>query len=232
MSILKNKTAFEQKGADWYSDRYESIRVERNRYFILLIVALMALIGSIIANVLLMPLKTSVPYLVELNKMEDVATVVKPMDIEKIKNDPSVTLYFLYKYLNARMSYNFGLRQVQADTVRALSTSAVYQNYVNLVDVSNPQSPIRLYQNSSTIKTKITGYSFPYPNIAQVHFYTELSGNTASSANQAPSRQYWLATIKFTYSPAALSTGDRLEVNPVGFFVTDFQLTQETPNGG
>lgn len=223
-----SNSSFEKNGSDWYSDRYDALRVERNRYFFLLIVCAVALIMSITANVMLSPLKTAVPYLIEINKEDGSTTVVKPLDFKSLEEKQTVTLYFLYKYLNARMNYNYGLRQVQADTVRALSNAPVYQTYASQVDVSNEKSPTRQYQNNGIISTKITSYSFPYKNIAQIHFYTELNN---SNSDHASVRQYWLATIKFTYSKAALPTNDKVNINPVGFFVTDFQITQEIPTG-
>lgn len=222
------KQTLEKQGSNWYYDRFEAVRVERNRYFILLIITLVGLLASITANLFLSPLKTAVPYLIQVNKNDGETTVLKPMDYQAVQKDQNVTLYFLYKYLQARMNYDYGLRQVQADTVHALSTASVYQTYVNQVNASNPKSPTRLYQNNSSIHTKIRSYSFPYPNIVQIHFYTELVNNNDPS--RSPPRQYWLATIKFTYSKTALTMNERININPVGFFVTDFQLTEEISN--
>jgi type IV secretion system protein VirB8 len=217
-----------RNGADWYADRYDAVRVERNRYFIGLVVCFGALLVSITANLLLFPLKTAVPYVIEVNKVEGTTTVVKPMDIKAIEQNQAVTLYFLYQYVYARMNYNYGLRNQQAETIRLLSASPVFKDYANQMDTSNPQSPIRLYKNNTIIHTKILSYSFPYPNIAQVHFYTELSN--ANGDNSTPAtRRYWQATIKFTYAKNALPIEQRINVNPVGFFVTDFQLNQEVP---
>ena len=207
----------------WYADRFDAVRVERNRYLLLLCICLVALILSVIANLLLSPLKTAVPYVIEINKTDGMTTVLKPLDVKSIEQNQAVTLYFLYKYVNARMNYNYGLRQTQAEIVRLLSTKAVFQDYAKQMDVSNPQSPIRLYKNNNTISTRIVSHSFPYPNIAQIHFYTELSNNNSSQ------RRYWQATIKFTYAETALPFEQRININPVGFFVTDFQINQETP---
>ena len=215
-------------GADWYQDRYETVRVERNRYFSLLMVCLVALLVSIGANVMLTPLKTTVPYLVEINKTDGATTILKPLDFKSLNEKQNVTLYFLYKYIYARMNYNYGLRQLQADTVRGLSNAPVYAGFAREINVNNPKSPTRIYQNNTIITTKINSYSFPYPNIAQIHFYTEES---AVNGNQTPVRKYWLATIKFTYSQAAIPAVDKVNINPVGFFVTDFQLNSETPAG-
>lgn len=220
----------EKQGANWYLDRYESVRVERNRYFVLTIICLLALILSVIANLLLSPLKTAVPYVIEVNKGNGMTTVLKPADNKFIKENEAVTVYFLYKYMNARMSYDYQLRQINANIVRALSTTQTYQEYAKQMDTTNPNSPIRRYQDIHKVQMKITGYSFPYEDIAQIHFYLELvDNNVSSTANTNPVRQYWQATIKFAYANAPLPTDDRINYNPLGFFVTSFQLNQEIP---
>lgn len=226
--MQNQKGQFEKEGTSWYADRYESLRVERDRYFFLMLVCLVALILSIIANVLLSPLKTAVPYLIEVNKESGFTTVLKPMDLKSIKQNEAITVYFLYKYINARMSYDYALRQINANVVRALSSASTYQQYVAQMDTSNPDSPIRRYKNQSKIDIKITGYSFPYPDIAAIHLYAEIQPVGAASTTK-PVRQYWQATIKFAYSNAPLPSSERINFNPLGFFITNFQLNQEIP---
>lgn len=228
-NMQTKKTQLEKEGSSWYADRYESIRVERNRYFVLAVVCLIGLVLSIIANLLLLPLKTAVPYLIEINKQSGFTTVLKPVDLNSIKQNEAITVYFLYKYMNARMSYSYALREVNASVVRALSSAQTYQQYANQMDTRNPESPIRRYQNNSSIQMQITGYSFPYPDIAQIHFYTEIHQASTESAAAKPQRQYWQATIKFAYANAPLPMSERVNFNPLGFFVTSFQLNQETP---
>jgi type IV secretion system protein VirB8 len=227
--MTTTEKSLEKKGANWYTDRYDSVRVERNRYFALLVICFIALLASVAANFMLSPLKTAVPYVIQIDKTDGMTTVVKPMDIKALQQNQAVTLYFLYKYVNARMNYNYGLRQEQANTIRLLSAAPVFQAYAQQTDVNNPQSPTRLYQNNSVVNTKIVSYSFPYPDIAQIHFYTELSNS--NSADKPLARHYWQATIKYTYANTALPLDQRINVNPVGFFVTDFQVSQEVPVG-
>jgi type IV secretory pathway component VirB8 len=126
------------------------------------------------------------------------------------------------------MSYDYALRQINANVVRALSSAQAYQQYAAQMDTSNPNSPIRRYKNQSKIEIKITGYSFPYPDIATIHFYTELQPINASPTTK-PTKQYWQATIKFTYSNSPLPSTERINFNPLGFFITNFQLNQEIP---
>ncbi|MDF3055155.1 MAG: hypothetical protein K0Q74_1062 [Gammaproteobacteria bacterium] len=224
------KGKLEKDGTDWYADRYEAIRVERNRYFVLMLICLVGLILSTIANLLLSPLKTAVPYLIEVNKESGFTTVLKPVDLTAIKQNEAITVYFLYKYMNARMSYDYALRQLNADIVRALSSAQTYQQYANQMDTSNPESPIRRYQDRSRVEMKIMSYSFPYPDIAQIRFYTEVQPLVGLlPANAKPVRQYWQATIKFAYSNSPLPLTERINFNPLGFFITSFQLNQEIP---
>lgn len=232
MLFSKDKSAkkmFEDAN-NWYLDRYETIKIERNRYFLLLIISLAALVVSLLANLMLSPLKTAVPYLIEIDKTTGITTVLQPTAPHSLREQPSVTTYFLYKYLNARMSYDWGLRQANADIVRALSAAKSYQSYAAQMDVNNPQSPIKLYGDNKLITVHVTSHSMPYPNIAEIHFYSEIMDKISSFTGPS-NRQYWVATIKYAYSNSKLSLADRENINPLGFFVTDFQLNQDTPGG-
>ncbi len=226
----KVEKTFAEEGNDWYVDRYEAIKVERNRYFALLIIALVALIVSLLIHIAVLPLKTAVPYVIEVDNTTGITTVLKGGDTNAIRGQQAVTDYFLLKYLNSRMSYDWGLRQVNADIVRAMSTTQAYRIYANQIDVSNPQSPIKLYDNSKIMTVHVTSHTMPYSNIAEIHFYTELSDKIAIG-NITPMKQYWVATIKFTYANNSLTSTDRENINPLGFFVTDFQLNQDVPGG-
>ncbi|HYF97593.1 MAG TPA: type IV secretion system protein [Coxiellaceae bacterium] len=224
-----NNKDFYKEASDWYQDRYETIKVERNRYFFLLLVCLGVLALSLLVNLMLMPLKRVEPYVVEIDKSTGLTTVLQPTSKVSLRENESVSIYFLYKYLNARMSYDWALRQTNADIVRALSNTATYREYARFMDVNNPDSPIKKYQTTSAMNVHILSHSFPYPNISEIHFYTELTSKTNIGAK--PVKQFWVATIKYTYANNSLSLGDREHINPLGFFVTSFQLNQEVPQG-
>lgn len=220
---------FYKEGSSWYQDRFEAVKVERNRYFFLLLICLAVLVLSLLVNLMLMPLKRVEPYVVEIDKSNGLTTVLKPVSTVSLRENEAVSVYFLYKYLNARMNYDWALRQTNADSVRALSNAATYREYAHWMDVSNPDSPIKKYQTNSAISVHILSHSFPYSHIAEIHFYTELTNKMALGAK--PVKQFWVATIKYTYAKNALSLNDREQINPLGFFVTSFQLNQEVPSG-
>lgn len=228
----KSTETFIAEGKQWFQDRYETIKVERNRYFFLLLITLAALIISIIANLSLSPLKTAVPYVIEVDKSTGITSVLKPVNTSTMREDEAVTVYFLYKYINARMTYDWDLRQNNADIVRALSAAQSYQLYAQQMDINNPDSPIKKYSDHQKVVVHITSHAFPYPNIAEIHFYTDvIDPILAPGSNTASNRQYWVATIKYTYANNAISLADRENINPLGFFVTSFQLNSEIPGG-
>lgn len=226
----KTPTNLAAEGNNWYYDCYEAVKVERNRYFLLLIICVAALIVSLLAIIMITPLKTSVPFLIEIDKTTGITTVLRPIETSSLREQTSVTTYFLFKYLNARMSYDWSLRQVNADIVRALSSANSYQIYATQMDVNNPQSPIKLYGDNEFITVHVTSNSMPFPNIAEIHFYTESIDKIATFSGAAK-RKYWVATIKYAYSNTKLPLADRENINPLGFFVTDFQLNQDIPEG-
>lgn len=226
----KSDKSFVDEGKDWYHDRYESLKIERNRYFLLSIIAIAALIISLLIHLALLPLKTVVPYVIEIDKTTGITTVLKKGENSSLTAQESVIDYFLLRYLNARMSYDWRLREENFDIVRAMSTIGVFRLYANQLDVNNPQSPIKLYANRKIITVHVTSHTMPYPHIAEIHFYTEIADKVAIG-NAAPARQYWVATIKFEFAKNKLKRFDRENINPLGFFVTSFQLNKDVMGG-
>jgi len=219
-----------EQGRDWYHDRIAAIQLERNRYFAAFIFCLILLALALVVLILLMPLKTAVPYVIEIDKSTGITTVVKPLDAQSLRAEQAVTTYFLMQYLNARMSYDWGLRQTNANIVQSLSTAHLFAQYAAQMDIHNPESPIHQYGDNNVVNVHVNSYSYPYANTAEIHFYTENTNKTSPSSQ--PLRQHWVAVIKYTYANNPLPARLRETINPLGFFVTDFQLNQDIPTAG
>src|SRR5579871_4832503 len=91
---------------DWQADRYQAVYVSRNRWLVTALAALGLAAFQAAALVILLPLKTSVPFLI---KEETSGAVVT---LRPLAGDPSVTYseslrkYFLARYLIDRETYD------------------------------------------------------------------------------------------------------------------------------
>ena len=87
---------------DWQADRYQAVYISRNRWLVTALAALGLATFQAAALVILLPLKSSVPFLI---KEETTGAVIT---LRPLAGDPSVTYseslrkYFLGRYLIAR----------------------------------------------------------------------------------------------------------------------------------
>src|SRR5258708_33985364 len=78
--FLSETTAY-----DWYADRYQSVFVSRNRWLVTAILALGLALFQALALVCLVPLKTSVPFMIK-EEVSGAITTVAPL-----KGDSAIT---------------------------------------------------------------------------------------------------------------------------------------------
>ena len=87
---------------DWQADRYQAVYISRNRWLVTALAALGLAAFQAAALMILLPLKSSVPFLI---KEETTGAVIT---LRPLAGDPSVTYseslrkYFLGRYLIAR----------------------------------------------------------------------------------------------------------------------------------
>lgn len=209
-------------GTDWFYDRYLSTQVEANRYLLLSIVLTTLLILSIITLFSLMPLKVkeTQPFVLTIDNTTGVTTVLTPIKDLQRSTLKEVTKYFLSQYLQIRESYHFEQLNEHAAFISAFSTKEGYQHYIKKLDVNDLNSIVNRLGKQDVMDARILSVTFPYENMASIRFAIEKNGTIAG-------QHIWLATVKFQYADDIPLTMEQREINPIGLFVTDYQLTQE-----
>jgi type IV secretion system protein VirB8 len=206
---------------DWHADRYQAVYVSRNRWLVTALAALGLAVFQAAALVILLPLKTSVPFLI---KEETSGAVVT---LRPLAGDPSVTYseslrkYFLARYLIARETYDpMDLRDNYhaVDLMSGVNESRLFRQ---AVDTANPASPIHVYGAQTRRTIRIKSIAFLSTDTAQIRF-------TATEEHiSAPSKMSeWIATLAYRFGLAPTEDSERL-VNPLGFSVTHYRIDQE-----
>src|SRR5688572_13484383 len=93
-------------GKLWEQEIYLSLKMSRNRAWIMCgILGAVALL-CLIALIIVLPLKSVEPYVVTVDRNTGYMEVTQPLAEGKLKEDESVIQFNLVRYLNARESYN------------------------------------------------------------------------------------------------------------------------------
>lgn len=205
---------------DWFYDRYQSARVNGNRWFVAAV--LLGTLASLAvgAIVVLTPLKTAHPFLVEVNGATGEVRVLRPFDVENFAPSDAVTKSFLAKYVIARETYDPQDLKENYQIVRLMSDTAEGLRVDNQLSPTNAASPLNRFQNHTVRAVRVKSVSFLNKRTAQVRFAS------AETTRTARKEDAWVAIVSFRFVNLPETEEDRL-VNPLGFQVTAYRVDQE-----
>jgi type IV secretion system protein VirB8 len=179
-----------------------------------------------IALMLLMPLKRVEPFVIRVDNTTGLVDVV-PVYVGQEPMPEAVTRYFLDHYVTVCERFNFAT--AESDYVECGSFHTAQRNaaWYAAWNKTNPQSPLNLYKDGTTIRSQVTSVSFftrsdGVTDLAQVRYFK--GQRQAGSAEET--RSYWIASIRYTF--AAPSTDPQVRRwNPLGFKIVDFRAEPE-----
>ena len=209
----------------WEADTYGALRRSRSRAWIVAGISSVLSALSIVAVVLLVPLKEAVPYVIQQDTETASLRVVRPVAPGPLTQDKALAQYHLVQYVNAREGYDRGSIQESINLVYVLSTPSVRDALGQTLTDGHPENPVVLYGDRATVDVNVSSVSFLNDATASVRFVTETREATRTT------RTHYVAIIGFRYvqSPASQEV---LFQNPLGFQVTTYRRSLEVlPNG-
>ena len=157
----------------------------------------------------MMPLKTTVPYVFEVDKNTGSTELIEVADPKRIPHSTLMDKYWLSSY------------------VRELSLPNVFEPYKRQFVGEN--SLDRILGPQKSVRIELLSVMPEGNGIAQVRFIRRMINN---GTMRPESESYWTAKIGYEYMPNYTRDGNRLLINPFGFKVTSYQLDQEFTRSG
>ncbi|QMW22461.1 virB8 family protein [Sandaracinobacteroides saxicola] len=214
-----------QAAASWKNDGFESaLRSQRFAWLIALIASGIALILGI-AVVIMLPLKTVVPYTLLVDRHTGYVQALDPTDNPRIAPDAALTRSFLAQYVTAREGFDRATVKQDYRRVMLWSNGRVRTVYSAALQASNPNSPLVALPRGSTIESRVRSISSLDETTALVRF--ETIRRDQNGAVQLP--RYWVAIVRYNFSNGPMTVEDRF-INPLGFQVTSYRRNAETPS--
>jgi type IV secretion system protein VirB8 len=179
-----------------------------------------------VALMLLMPLKQVVPYLVRVDASTGIVDVV-PVFSGRATPEEAVTRYFLTHYVSVCERFNFSTAESDYEECGAFHSAQRNQAWYALWTATNPNSPLNLHKDGSSVRVQINSVSFftrasGLSDLAQVRYL--------KAARQGPGAEetftHWAATVQYAYGEVAKDPKTR-RWNPLGFKVVDFHTEPE-----
>ncbi|MBV9576408.1 MAG: type IV secretion system protein [Gammaproteobacteria bacterium] len=217
--LLKENESYYTDAKSWYQENYESIICSRNRYRLFALINSILLGLSIIAIIIMMPLKQYVYRIIEVNKQTGEIAELREMEGHTFTTNWVINRYFINQYVQLRESYHLSDIKRCFNIVAALSSSPIAKEYVfNTLD-SNPKSPINLFKDNFYRDVKVLGINQLNENTAMARYQTIT--HNKNELNEIKTED-WQVILKWEYTNPSESLEER-DKNPLGFKITYYQ---------
>lgn len=132
--MIKN---YLRKAQNFETSRIEAIKKNNKLLSVLLILSIIANASAVFALAVLLPLKTVVPYVIQVDKSTGNQEVLTSLTDKSYSTSEAEDRANIARYIIAREGYVFDILQRNYDTVRQLSTDAAFESYKSLFEGSD-----------------------------------------------------------------------------------------------
>jgi type IV secretion system protein VirB8 len=200
-------------------------RSARVAWFFVLVFAGVAML-SLMAIVLMLPLKSFEPYVVTVDSttgyVEVKSGLTRPA---KLTEQQAVTQANVVRYIRNREGYDPYAIEESFGIAALLSTGDAARELQALYSAANPQNPAKAYGRLKRVLVDIKSVTFPNASTAIVRFSTTERSDTDSIV------RHWISVVRFRYTDTPIRNEWRFE-NPLGFQVYAYRRDQETVTPG
>lgn len=218
-----NLDEYYRAAASWSEDRERGIAASRKTAWVIAGIATAVALIEAIALIVLMPLKTVVPYTLLVDRQTGYVEQLKPVENHTIDPNAALVRSFLVQYVIARESFDLDSLSDSYRKVALWSAGDARTRYVNGMQATNPESPLARLPRSASVDVKILSVSSLEGDTAMVRFTTQ----RGDAAGRGAPAENWVAVIRYRFSGAAMSAEDRM-TNPLGFQVMRYRRNAET----
>lgn len=175
-----------------------------------------------IALVVLLPLKTTVPLTLMVDRQTGYVQELKPLERQIVAPDTALVRSFLVQYVIGREGFDIDALNSNYRKVGLWSAGDARSQYIARMQSSNPASPLATMPRRSLLDVEVRSVSSLGQNTALIRFATIRT----DPGGQPQQTGIWAAVIKYRFSGALMSAADRL-TNPLGFQVIRYDRTAE-----
>jgi type IV secretion system protein VirB8 len=224
--------AYLREAASWDADRLQAAhRSERTAWWVAIAGWTCAIVAGV-SLVLLVPLKRVEPFVVRVDAATGIVDVV-PVYQGHAEVAETVTRYLLAHYVTVCERFNFPTAESDYQECGAFHTRQRNQAWYAAWNPSNPESPLNLYKDGTTLRARVLAVTFlkranGLADLAQVHYTKSLQRSGGGSEQLTR----WIATVQYAYTAPSQDPQTR-SWNPLGFKIVDFRPEAEiVPDAG
>lgn len=211
-----------QDGDRWEQEIVKKAKRSRTfAWFVTMVFGVITLL-SLTALVMLVPLKSFEPYIVEVDRntgyIEVKTGLTRPA---KLTDQQAVTQANVVRYIRSREGYDPFAIQENFGIAALLSTGDAARELQELYSAANSQNPARVLGKNKRVTVDVKSVTFSNASTALVRFST-----TEKSDTDAVTRHF-ISVVRYRYTETPATNDWRFE-NPLGFQVYNYRRDQET----
>jgi type IV secretion system protein VirB8 len=218
--------AYFQEAATWDADRGRQAERRARTAWIVAGASITCTVATVIALMLLTPLKEVEPFLVRVDSRTGIVDVVPPYDA-KGTIDETITRYLLTHYVATCERFNWSTAESDYEECAAFHGAQRNQQWAASWAKANPESPLNRYKDGTAVRVDVQAVTFftrgtGIQDLAQVRYMKGVRRGNGPDEQ----RSHWIATVQYAYAAPAKDPRKR-QWNPLGLRIVEFRSEAE-----
>ncbi|KWH21843.1 conjugal transfer protein TraJ [Burkholderia cepacia] len=188
---------------------------------------------STTALAVMVPFYRVVPLPIEVDRLTGESQVIDVLDARHVHTKEIQDKHWVETYVRARERYDWGLLQMDYDSVLAMSDDVVARDYRGIY--SGPDALDRQLGAGLERRIRILSVTLPPDEPGHAVVHVERTSLRNGEAHTAPAQRF-VITLAYTYRPPVFTRESVAIANPFGFKVTaysrDAEYTPSEPGAG
>ncbi len=210
------------KPKNWYSDKYQTVFVQRNILAVFTLISLLVALVSVFAVQRLAPLKSIEPFVVQVDEKLGITEVVEPVVRDEIRDVEVLDNFFIWQFIRAYETYDVSDNAHNRQIVRVMSNAEVFKVYNEDSSAQNSESAeVRLgaFGVRGVTDPVVTYLEKGENNVVQVRFVALERQESAK-----PFAYHKIATMSYKYFENMELTREERLINPLGFQIQSYRV--------
>ncbi|EAJ1255035.1 type IV secretion system protein [Campylobacter lari] len=199
------------------------IEKSNKRAWLIAFISIFIAIISIVAVVLLTPLKTIEPYVIRVDNTTGMVDILTMLDEKEITSNEALDKYFIGTYVKAREGYYYELLNQDYLLTQLMSSEKVANEYRAWYEGDNARDQI--LKNSNEVSVQILSIVLGESNGVKTSTIRAII-TTKNLNTRGTSQTTKVITLSYDYILAKASEENRI-LNPLGFKVLTYRIDDE-----
>lgn len=212
---MSDKRKSELKIKSWYSNRSQFVEVQRNILLLFTLVSMFSVAVAVIFVKNVMASKSIEPYIVQVEDKSGVATVVDQLTSEQFTGDQAIRKYFVNDFVHCASGYDPKSYKKDAEKIRLYSTPGIYADFRNRINA-------RDLGPDTVIDIRVKSMQPVDANTLQIRMVEQTTRKDSSVQTKDK-----IVTMGFYFAPQMNLTMEERLINPLGFQVNRYQISEE-----